>query len=83
MYVMGGKAGMNSATMASVLKHDSTQDAWREVAPIPTARFGFAACVVGCIIYVFGDSETGNLVPVFNFDTEVEEWDTLPPMPIV
>jgi N-acetylneuraminic acid mutarotase len=79
MYVMGGKT---PHITASVLRYDSMQNTWREVAPMPTARFGFAACVVGRYIYVSGDWSTGNPVPVYKFDTEVEEWSILPLMPV-
>jgi hypothetical protein len=82
MYVMGGMIEINPGFAASVLKYDSTQDTWREIVPMPTARMGFAACVVGRDIYIFGDSSTGNPVPVLKFDTEAEEWDILPPTPV-
>jgi N-acetylneuraminic acid mutarotase len=50
----GGFDGFEENAVASVLKFDSTQGTWSEVASLPSARVGLAACSVGNNIYVFG-----------------------------
>jgi N-acetylneuraminic acid mutarotase len=77
MYVLGGLT-------ASVLKFDSVQDSWTEVAPMPEMRYAFAACAVGNDIYVFGGGGNGlrgGRASVFKFGTEADTWSTLTPMP--
>jgi N-acetylneuraminic acid mutarotase len=53
MYVMSGYVGYHGDD-ASVLKFDSMQNVWSEVAPMPESRSAFAACAVGSDIFVFG-----------------------------
>jgi hypothetical protein len=40
--------------IATVLKYDSTQGTWTQVAPMPEARYDAAGCAVGSDIFVFG-----------------------------
>jgi N-acetylneuraminic acid mutarotase len=84
IYVLGGVDA--SAVTGSVLKFDSTQGTWSQVAPMPAARFVFAACAINGVIYVFGgfDSEIGAVQSsVSKYDTVSNEWSTLAPMPYV
>jgi hypothetical protein len=86
LYVLGGDIG--NAISASVLKFDSAQDSWSEVAPMPAPREIFASCAYKSDIYVFGGYVplgVGLEYPqesVFKFDTEANEWSTLAPMPL-
>jgi N-acetylneuraminic acid mutarotase len=80
MYVLGGVIGGNIS--ANVLKFDSAQGSWSEVAP--KAKFGHAACVLGSDIYVFGGSNNNGQHQdgVYVYDTEEDTWTTLAPMPL-
>jgi hypothetical protein len=87
MYVLGDRLAQNGRATASattsVLKYDSTQKSWCDVAPMPAVRWAFASCVIGSDIFVFGgqDSADTSRRIVFKFDTEVNVWRTLAPMP--
>jgi N-acetylneuraminic acid mutarotase len=80
MYVLGGEL---DDTSASVLKFDSAQGAWSQVAPMPTPNFGSAVCAVGTDIYVFGGSDEHHRggSSVFKYDAFTDAWTTLAPMP--
>jgi hypothetical protein len=82
MYVLGGRIG--EGTTASVLKFDSTQDTWSEIAPMPERRFGMAACAIGGDIYAVGGYESSfqAQASVFKYDTVANEWSILAPMPV-
>jgi hypothetical protein len=81
MYVMGGKISQEGA-IATVLRFDSVQGTWSDVAPMPAATSAFAACAMGSDIYVFGGGENAHLQKsVFKYDTEANAWSTLSPMP--
>jgi N-acetylneuraminic acid mutarotase len=82
MYVLGGvDDGIRAIDI--VLKFDSRQGTWSQVAPMPAVRYGHAACAIGSDIYVFGgaDDDRQMQASVFKFDTETNEWRILPPMP--
>jgi hypothetical protein len=81
MYVLGGDT--NDGVTASVLKLDSVQGSWSEVAPMPAPRGGFSSCAYMNDIYVFGGYNDGgeDQTSVFKFDTEAGEWSTQAPMP--
>jgi N-acetylneuraminic acid mutarotase len=70
-------------TTANMLKYNSTQDTWIQMAPMPAARWAFASCVVGSEILVFGgeDAERDPQASVPKYDTVTDEWSTLAPMP--
>jgi hypothetical protein len=84
MYVLGGFVG---GVTASVLKFDSTEGTWSQVTPMPAARYAdaryaHAACAIGSDIYAFGGLGGDQYqASVFKFDTDVNEWHTLAPMP--
>jgi hypothetical protein len=73
LYVLGGIE--DGVKTASVLRFDSTQGTWSQVAPLREAYYGHTACAVGSDIYVFGG--IGGQTSVFKFDTEADEWTTL------
>lgn len=55
LYVLGGRrdpAGLQNS--ASLYRYDSQQNRWEELMPMPTARSGHAAAVVGSWLVVFG-----------------------------
>jgi len=58
MYVLGGRSYDTRSHVStwhdSVLKYDMPRDSWTEVCPMPSAREGFGACVIGECIYVCG-----------------------------
>jgi hypothetical protein len=89
MYVLGGKGdsimirSMHNRVHNRVHKFHSTQNTWNEVAPMPRARYAYAACVLGTDIYVFGgDDITGTEnASVFKYDTIADIWTILAPMP--
>jgi non-specific serine/threonine protein kinase len=84
MYVLGGNVGQNTVITpaASVLKFDSTQGTWSEVAPMPEVRHAFAACVVGSDIFVFGayNNLSAAQASVFKYDTVANVWSSLDQM---
>jgi hypothetical protein len=85
MYVLGGLTYgiVRNIASASVLKFDSIQGTWSEVAPMPHARFAHAACVSGSDIYVFGgcDANIYQYGSVLKYNTIADAWTTLAPMP--
>jgi hypothetical protein len=84
MYVLGGVVGaFRRDTTASVLKFDSAEDAWRQVAPMPEPRSDFAACAIGSDIFVFGGRNTlrTKQASVLKYDTEANTWSNLALMP--
>jgi hypothetical protein len=81
MYVLGGYDGTDA--LSSVLRFDSTQGTWSQIAPMPAARYGFASCAIESDIYVFGGAgnDKESRASVFKFDTKANEWSTLVPLP--
>jgi hypothetical protein len=78
MYVLGGSA-------EGVYKFDSKQGTWNEVEPPPRVIFASAAIAVGTDIYVFGgfDEVSFGIEEdcVYKYDTLVDAWSALAPMP--
>jgi hypothetical protein len=83
MFVLGGF--IDGSATESVLKFDSTQETWSQIAPMQEPRFALAACAIGNDIYAFGGSGTdfNTHASVFKLDTVANEWSTLAPMPVV
>jgi hypothetical protein len=83
MYVLGGCID-GRGTIASVLKFDTAQGTWSQVAPMPEVSCDVAACVIGGDIFIFGGwrHDLGDdQASVFKYDTVADEWSTLTPMP--
>jgi N-acetylneuraminic acid mutarotase len=90
LYVLGGMEDTvgdeEEHATRSVLKFDSSTQAWSEVAPMTRPRSNFGACVLGSDIYVVGGSYSrdGDRKPssaMFCYDTVTNAWSRLPPMP--
>jgi hypothetical protein len=85
MYVLGG-THRDDVDTASVLKFDSVLGTWTEVAPMPYASHGSAACVIGSDIYVFGgdgkfEGRRGRHADALKYDSMGNTWSTLAPLP--
>lgn len=87
VYVIGGRNRSIQSTRAEVWSFEPADGAWRERAPLPRARAGFAgAAALGGRIYVFGGE--GNPDPgtrgVFAdgdaYDPVGDRWRTVSPM---
>jgi kelch-like protein 24/35 len=80
---LGGRVGDDGDAAASVLKFDSVDGTWSVVAPMPEPLYGIAACAFGGDIFVFGGSDTQDVIKesVFKYDTVANAWSTLAPMP--
>jgi N-acetylneuraminic acid mutarotase len=74
IYVLKGET--EEGVTASVLKFNSAEGSWSEVAPMPVLRGGFVSCTYMSCIYVFGgfDERGGIRGSVFKFDTEANVW---------
>jgi hypothetical protein len=85
MYVLSGSVGEDEDDVLtlSVIKFDSVQGIWSDVAPMPNGRRVATACAIGNDIFVFGgeDNEIDRQDSVFKCDTGADEWSTLAPMP--
>jgi hypothetical protein len=81
MYVLAVLLG--GTFSATVLKFDTTQNTWNEVAQMPRTRFAHAACILGGDTYVLGgcDDKADQQDSAFKYDTKEDAWTTLAPMP--
>ena len=59
IYVFGGEGP--EATLDTVEVYDRHKDTWSTAQPMPTARHGLGAAVVGDTIYVIGGGETSGV----------------------
>jgi hypothetical protein len=73
LYVLGGRVGERMRATASVLKLDTKQGTWIEVAPMPMAR---ADCV-----FRGADARGYIAATVLKYDTVANAWRDLAPMP--
>jgi hypothetical protein len=82
-YVTGGRALDINATITSTVAFDFSTNTWQTgLAPIPTARGGFAAGVLGTEVVVIGGEGGGNtFATVEAYNTTTNTWRTLAPMP--
>jgi hypothetical protein len=86
LYILGGMEGIvgeeYSLETTSVLKFDSSTQAWSEMAPMPEARANFVACVLNIAIYVVGGFANDNPTDTnFCYNTVTNVWSTLAPIP--
>jgi N-acetylneuraminic acid mutarotase len=83
MYVLGGWSDRRNIAMSSVLKFNSTQGTWSQVAPMPEAIYLCAACAIEGNIYIFGGRSPDRIPQpsVYKYETVSNEWITLAPMP--
>jgi N-acetylneuraminic acid mutarotase len=87
MYVLGGVEEDEESdrhAVNSVLKFDSRNQTWSEVAPVPAERDNAGACVLGSDIYIIGGHNDAmeNTSTTYRFSTETNEWMTLAAMPV-
>jgi N-acetylneuraminic acid mutarotase len=84
IYVLGGSDG-HEDNKVEVLKFDSMQGTWSEIAPAPRGISGSAAIGVGTDIYVFGGEDEFYAMQdsVVKYDTLAGDWSTLASMPCV
>jgi N-acetylneuraminic acid mutarotase len=62
--------------------YDPATDAWRPRAPLPTARSGVAAAVLGGRMFVFGGESGAGVFPENEaYDPATDTWTTMAPMP--
>ncbi|MGH9222418.1 MAG: Kelch repeat-containing protein, partial [Acidimicrobiales bacterium] len=84
LWVTGGRNTTISATITSTIAYDFTSGAWQTTgfAPIPTARGGFGAAVLGTEILVIGGEGGGKTFSTVEaYDTSTDTWRSLAPMP--
>jgi N-acetylneuraminic acid mutarotase len=78
VYSLGGQ--LRSGETARTLAYDPALDQWTDLSPMPTARGGGAAAVIGDQIYVAGGrSPAANAFEVY--DAGDDEWTVLPDLP--
>jgi N-acetylneuraminic acid mutarotase len=82
-WVTGGRNTNINSTITSTHAYDLSTGTWQTgFAPIPTARGGFGAAVLGSEILVIGGEGGGNTFNIVEaYDTTTNTWRTLAPMP--
>ena len=61
--------------------YDAAADAWRSLAPLPTARSGVAAAVLAGRLFVFGGERAGGVfIENEACDPRSDRWSTMTPM---
>jgi N-acetylneuraminic acid mutarotase len=81
LYSLGGQISLSGQSDTSrTFEYDPERDAWRELAPMPTARGGGAGAAVGDKIYVVGGRPpAANAFEVYSIAEN--RWATLPRLP--
>jgi len=83
LYAIGGRAkDINAVTKANDA-YDFARSSWQSgLAPLPTARGGFAAAVLGKEVLIVGGEGNGKAYDTVEaYDTSKNTWRTLEPMP--
>ena len=77
-YVFGGSTAPASGVVSDSYRYDPATDQWQTIAPMPTARGGIRAEVVGDKIYVIGgmDDNGTSLSVVEIYDPATGQWST-------
>ena len=84
LYVTGGRNTSINATITSTIAFDFATGAWQTtgLAPLPTARGGFGAAVIGSEILIIGGEGGGTTFgQVEAYNTSTNTWRNLAPMP--
>jgi Kelch motif protein len=83
LHVVGGRLdGSYARNLDAHHVYDPASNQWVAAAPLPTARSGVAATVLGSRLFVFGgEAPTGTFGQVEVYDVTVGRWSTLAPMP--
>ena len=85
-YAIGGRNDGIEGVIATVEEYEPGAAVWTTKMPMPTARGGVAAATIGQHIVVFGgEGNVQNPAGVFEaveaYDTALDAWISLPPMP--
>ena len=82
-YAIGGRnTAINATTTANDVYNFATGSWSMGLAPLPTARGGFASAVIGSEILIIGGEGGGNTFnTVEAYDANLNTWRTLAPMP--
>jgi N-acetylneuraminic acid mutarotase len=80
---VGGRIDGNySRNLASNEVYDPATDRWEQRAPMPTARSGIAAAVLGGRMFVFGgEASAGTFNQVEAYDAGSNDWSSHARMP--
>jgi N-acetylneuraminic acid mutarotase len=82
IYVLGGFAGMTNLPTAQVWVFDTRTKLWTSSTPLPGARGGEAAVVLGGRIHVFGGgNDVSTLASHDVFDPAAQTWSHAAPLP--
>jgi hypothetical protein len=83
VYVVGGRTGGIGSNLDAAEVYDATDDRWRTLPPMPTARGGSAAAATtnGFVVSVGGEEESGTFADAEALDVTRERWLSLPPTP--
>jgi serine/threonine-protein kinase PknK len=82
VFTVGGRFVSPGATTAVTERYDPAANAWERLAPMPTARGGLGATLVGGrIVTAGGEDPTGTFAEVEAYDIASARWSTLPPLP--
>lgn len=82
VFAVGGRFISPGATTSVLERYDPKADAWERRKPMPTARGGLGATLVGGrIVTAGGEDPTGTFGDVEAFDIATATWSTLPPLP--
>ncbi len=82
-YTIGGRGPGSNANWA----YDPTTNSWTTLSPLPTARMGLAAAVVGNSIYAIGGrtgsgpNSGGKVNVVERYDIATDTWAAVSPLP--
>jgi N-acetylneuraminic acid mutarotase len=78
IYAIGGftTVGFDGKYYSTVEEYDPTTDTWVTKADMPTARCGFATCVVNGKIYAIGGTKQGQwfIKDVEEYDPTIDKW---------
>lgn len=81
VFAVGGRFISPGATTAVLERYDPRADAWERLAPMPTARGGLGATLVGGrIVAAGGEDPTGTFPQVEAYDIAARTWSALPPL---
>jgi non-specific serine/threonine protein kinase len=81
MYAIGGRDLSSDKNSAAVERYDPATNVWILLPPLPTARGGLGAAMVGInIVTAGGESPTGVYNNVESYSLSLGRWSILPPM---
>jgi N-acetylneuraminic acid mutarotase len=80
LYVVGGEDKFNGNKASNrLVSYDPVTNQWTTLAPMPTARYGAGAGVIGGKLYVVGGyAGSGATNAVEAYDPRTNQWSTLP-----